>query len=129
MRSMGVLAVAVLTLSSVCWAEEPGPAFGNPSRFTEQNGEAIYRWVCAGCHMPDAQGSIGAGSYPTLHDDPRLAAAGYPIGVVLKGRKAMPSFGRLLSDEQVSAVVTYVRTHFGNGFAEPTTASDVAAAR
>jgi mono/diheme cytochrome c family protein len=129
MMGVWISPVVLLTLLSVSWAEDPGPAFNNPSRFTEQSGDEIYRWICAGCHMPDGHGATGAGTYPSLHDDSRLAAANYPIGVVLNGQKGMPSFGRALSDEQVAAVVNYVRTHFGNRFDEPATLSGVAAAR
>ena len=28
----------------------------------------------------------------------------------------MPPFGRLMTDEQVAAVVNYIRTHFGNDY-------------
>jgi mono/diheme cytochrome c family protein len=129
MKGMWISIVMLLALVSVSRSEESGPAFNNPSHFTEHSGEAIYRWVCAGCHMPDGHGATGAGTYPSLYDDSRLAAAGYPIGVVLNGQKGMPSFAPLLSDEQVSAVVTYIRTHFGNRFAESVIVSDVAAAR
>lgn len=123
------LALLLLALLSVAQAENPGPTFGDPFRFTEQGGEAIYRSVCAACHMPDGRGASGAGTYPSLLDDPKLAAAGYPLGMVLNGRKAMPSFRDALTDEQVAAVVTYIRTHFGNRFADPLTAADAAAVR
>jgi cytochrome c5 len=65
---------------------------------------AIYRTVCHGCHMAEAQGAVGAGAYPALADDPKLAAAGYPV--LVNGSKGMPAFGALLDDEQVAAVVT-----------------------
>jgi mono/diheme cytochrome c family protein len=48
---------------------------------------------------------------------------------VLHGQKAMPPFVRLMSDEQVAAVITYVRTHFGNAYTEPVTAEEVKNAR
>ena len=49
--------------------------------------------------------------------------------VVLHGQKAMPPVGRLMTDEQVAAVVTYIRTHFGNDYKEPVTAEQVKKAR
>jgi mono/diheme cytochrome c family protein len=58
-----------------------------------------------------------------------LAQAGYPAALVINGQGAMPPFGRLLSDEQVVAVVNYVRTHFGNKYDDPLTAADVKALR
>jgi mono/diheme cytochrome c family protein len=126
---MRLAVLAVLAIAAAAHAEEPWPTFGDRSKFTEEGGEAIYRSVCGGCHMPDGRGASGAGTYPSLAGDPRLAAPGYPIGVVLKGRKAMPSFGYALTDEQIAAVVSYIRTHFGNGFADDPAAADVAAQR
>jgi mono/diheme cytochrome c family protein len=41
----------------------------------------------------------------------------------------MPPFGASLTNEQVVAVVTYIQTHFGNGFTNAPTAADVAAER
>ena len=121
--------VALLLLTTAARADAPGPPFGAPYVFTEQGGEAIYRNVCASCHMPDGQGAIGAGAYPSLQNDPRLAAAGYPVGLILHGRNAMPSFARSLNDDQIAAVVTAIRTHFGNAYPDPVTAAEVKAAR
>jgi len=41
----------------------------------------------------------------------------------------MPPFGSVLTDEQVAAVVNYVRSHFGNNYADTVTAADAKAAR
>ncbi len=120
---------ALLLMTAVARADGAGPSFGNPYRYTEAGGEAVYGAACAGCHMPDGRGAVGAGAYPALQNDPRLAAAGYSIGLVLHGRKAMPPFARTLTDEQVAAVVGYVRTHFGNTYPAAPNAADVAAAR
>lgn len=121
--------MALLAMMGVAHAGDTGPTFGSPSRFTEQGGEAIYRSVCAGCHMQDGHGATGAGAYPSLAGDARLQASGYAIGMVLHGRRDMPHFGWALTDSQVAAVVGYVCTHFGNGFAAPVTDAEVAAAR
>jgi len=48
---------------------------------------------------------------------------------VLRGNKAMPAFGRMLTDAQVAEVVGFISTHFGNAYADEPTAADVAAAR
>jgi len=62
------------------------------------------------------KGAVGAGTYPALANDPTLAAAGYSALIVVNGSKDMPPFGTLLDDEQVAAVVNYVRSHFGNSY-------------
>ena len=95
------------------------------SPFPFQSGEAIYKGVCQGCHMPDAKGEVGAGAYPALAKDENLETAGYPVTVVLKGQKAMPFFGMQLSDQQIADVVNYVRTHFGNKYRDKVMPEDV----
>src|ERR1700722_12420966 len=82
--------------------------------YAQQSGEDLYKAICQGCHMPDAKGAKGAGAYPALAGDAKLEAGGYPVLVVVRGQKAMPGYGYALSDEQVAAVVNYVRSHFGN---------------
>ncbi len=120
---------ALLLVTAAARAEETGPSFGSPLHYTESGGAAVYAGACAGCHQPQGQGAAGAGAYPALAGDPRLVAQSYVIARVLRGRGAMPPFARTLTDEQVAAVVDYVRTHFGNAFAGQTLAADVAAAR
>jgi mono/diheme cytochrome c family protein len=97
--------------------------------FPEQGGPALYKAICQGCHMPDGMGASGAGKYPALAKNPKLAAAGYPILRVLKGQGAMPPFMSNLNDQQVADVVTYVRTNFGNAYPAPVTAAQVKALR
>ena len=97
--------------------------------YPQVTGEAIYKGVCQGCHMPNAMGAVGAGAYPALAHNSHLQAGAYPALVVLNGRKAMPSFGDSFSDEQVSAVVNYIRMNFGNHYPEPITAAEVSALR
>ena len=75
--------------------------------------------------MPDGKGAQGAGHYPALADNPAVEAAPYVIVNVLHGRKAMPSFGDAMNDDQVAAVVNYTRTHFGNRSGDSVTASEV----
>ena len=84
--------------------------------YHQQTGEALYRGLCQGCHMSDAKGATGAGTYPALANNARLVAEIYPITVVVHGQRAMPSFGADLSDEQIANVLNYVRTHFGNRY-------------
>lgn len=104
--------------------------FGDPARLTQTDGETIYRAVCVACHMPDGQGATGAGHYPALAGNENLAHADYPVHLIVHGQKAMPPVGEMLDDEQVAAVVNYIRTHFGNDYAEgPATAETVSAAR
>lgn len=103
--------------------------FSSNQRFVPKNGEVLYRSICQGCHMPDAKGAVGAGRFPALAGNEKLEASGYPVFVVLNGLRGMPGFGLYLDDEQVAAVVNYVRTHFGNNYRDKVSAGDVKAAR
>lgn len=95
----------------------------------QQGGEALYRGICQDCHMPDGRGGIGAGHYPALAKNPKLADPGYPISVVTHGLKSMPAFGGFFSDEQIADVVNYVRGNFGNHYKDKVKPEDVKNAR
>jgi mono/diheme cytochrome c family protein len=115
------LVLALAAVSGVAHAQRRGG--DNP--FPEKTGEEIYKNVCQGCHMSDGKGAQGAGVYPALAGNKKLAAKAYPALVVVRGQKAMPEFGTGLSDMQVAAVVNYVRTHFGNDYRDVTTTEEV----
>jgi mono/diheme cytochrome c family protein len=104
-------------------------AFAGRGGFGETSGEAMYRRVCAACHMPDAKGAQGAGHYPALAGNPKLQASGYPLSVLMQGLNGMPPLGQNMSDQQAADVVNYVRTHFGNKYRDAVTAADAKAAR
>jgi mono/diheme cytochrome c family protein len=101
------------------------PVLSPGFRFVETGGEQLFANVCQGCHMADARGATGAGSYPSLVADKNLEAAGYPLAIVVNGQRGMPAFGYMMSDDQVAAVVNYLRTHFGNDYRDAVTAEDV----
>lgn len=88
-------------------------------------GEQVYIQVCQACHMADAKGGSGAAAIPALAKNPRLEEPGYPVGMVLQGRGAMPGLGDLLGPAQIAQVVTYIRTHFGNNYRRPVTEAEV----
>jgi mono/diheme cytochrome c family protein len=93
------------------------------------SGEELYANVCQACHMSDGKGATGAGTYPSLARDRNLEASGYPLGIVVNGRRGMPAFGDMMSDDQVAAVVNYLRSHFGNDYLDEVTAEDVKVVR
>jgi mono/diheme cytochrome c family protein len=123
-------AVALTLVLSPFAAQAQSAAHFSPAyRFTEQSGEQLFANVCQGCHMPDAKGAAGAGTYPSLAGNRNLEAGGYPAYVVVRGQRAMPPFGAMMSDDQVAAVVNYLRTHFGNDYQDAVTAEDVKVVR
>ena len=98
---------------------------GDPDRFTQTDGEALYRTTCQACHMEDGQGDSGAGAHPPLTDNPKLNSRHFLAGVILTGYHGMPGFSAMMSDEQVAAVTNYVRSHFGNDYPDPITPEEV----
>ncbi|MEO8459506.1 MAG: cytochrome c [Dokdonella sp.] len=116
------------------FADEPPPfsppfGFWAPGHFAHHDGATLYHAICQGCHMPDGKGAVGAGYYPALAGNPKLASATYPALTVLQGRHGMPPFHAYLGDDQVAEVVNYVRTHFGNNYSDALTPADVAKLR
>ena len=122
-------AALALALSPFAAQAQSAAHFSPGYRFIEQSGEQLFANVCQGCHMPDGKGAAGAGIYPSLAGNKNLEAGGYPVYVVVRGQRAMPSFGTMMSDDQVAAVVNYLRTHFGNDYKDAVTAEDVKVVR
>jgi mono/diheme cytochrome c family protein len=132
MLRRAIVSGIALSLSVTCLLSGASAALGQGQGmggYSQQTGEALYQGICQGCHMADAKGAVGAGAYPALAGDKRLAAKAYPELVVLRGQKAMPAFGPSFSDAQVAAVVNYVRTHFTNSYSDSVTVEDVKALR
>jgi len=125
--TIGLTASLALTATAV--AQEGQRTFSSGYRFVEMSGEELYNNVCRACHMLDAKGATGAGTYPSLSANPNLEAPGYPVTMVIRGRRAMPPFGDMMNDAQIAAVVNYLRTHFGNNYTDMVTAQDVSEAR
>ncbi len=108
----------------------PNPPFSdNRARFTQQGGQQLYQSICQACHMPQGQGATGAGFYPALAQNPRLATPSYPAFVVLHGLHGMPGFAQRLDDQQIADVVNYVRSNLGNQHSDAISPAQVAELR
>jgi mono/diheme cytochrome c family protein len=88
-------------------------------------GKAVYDKSCASCHGVDGRGMPP--EYPPLAGNPsiQMQSAVNPIRMVLNGGLppatpgnpkpyGMPPFAQSLSDDEVAAVVTYIRAAWGN---------------
>jgi len=91
------------------------------------SGEQIYVNACAGCHLANGQGNMN-GASGLVASDFVLGNPAALMRVVLGGkdgeRGLMPPLQGSLDDEQVAAVVAYIRNSWGNS-AFPVTAADV----
>lgn len=111
----------------------PAPAGGTV------DGAAIYASRCAACHQATGAGLAGvfpplAGSEWVMGKPHTLAAVvlhGIEGPLTVKGNTyngAMPAFAEQLGDGELAALLTHIRSQWGNG-AEPVTAETVAAVR
>jgi mono/diheme cytochrome c family protein len=116
----------------------PGTAVAGAGPVAAVNGGAIFAARCVACHQTTGLGIPGvfpplAGSEWVLGSDKILVLIplhGITGPVQVKGAKyvgAMPVFSTL-SDAEIAAVLTYVRSQWGNS-AAPVSASTVAAGR
>ena len=125
-----IISVAATAGAWADTAQDMGAGAMNRSPpYNFQGGEAVFKNICQGCHMANAQGAVGAGMYPALARNAKLEVAGYPVAVVVHGQKAMPAFGPFLNDQQIADVINYVRTNFGNNYKDKVSPADVKAQR
>lgn len=123
-RILAGLAFLALTAAPAL-ADEPGP--GGSKAPVAKTGEQVYRTYCQACHMADAKGATGAGTFPALANNERLGTTAYAAYIVANGKGGMPWFKDMLSKDQAQAVLGYLRTHYGNAYKEPVTLADVEA--
>nr|WP_315597072.1 cytochrome c [uncultured Cupriavidus sp.] len=103
------------------------------------DGAAIFQGRCVACHQANGQGLPGV--FPPLAQSEwvngkdakaaQIVLRGVTGKLTVKGTAyngAMPAFADQLNDAEVAAVLTYVRSQWGNA-APPVTAETVAAAR
>jgi mono/diheme cytochrome c family protein len=121
--------IFALCLAGATAALAQPPFLSKGWTFDEPDGASLYSHVCAGCHQAQGEGATGAGSYPALKGDARLASTDYLIGVLLAGQHAMPALGRAMSDAQLADLVNYVRQTFAGASDDPATPERAAAAR
>jgi mono/diheme cytochrome c family protein len=117
-RRGGALAArAAALLARIEWPGKPGS--GNPAaalsaaeRQRFDAGREVYRNVCQGCHQPDGRGQDRVAP-PLVGSALALARPDVPIRILLHGKEGpiglMPPIGFALDDDQIAAVLTYIR--------------------
>lgn len=98
-----VLGLAVLLLVAACGGR-PAP---------DATGAEIFSLECARCHGGELQGrvgpALGPGSDAVQRSDEFLTTT------IVRGRGRMPSFGQVLTPEQVTRLVGYLRQKQAGG--------------
>jgi mono/diheme cytochrome c family protein len=89
------------------------------------DGGRVYAANCASCHQADGRGVPGL--FPPLASNPDVTGPSHrAIAAVKLGMRGkisangdryngtMPRWGQMISDDDIAAVVTYIRTSWGN---------------
>ncbi len=120
MSTKSMLAAVSIAVACAFALLRDGPADAAP------NGAAIYQDRCAICHEATGEGVIG--TFPPLAKNPHVTAKdpsaaiaatlnGMLVDITVRGHRytgGMPGWRNWLSDADVAAVVTYIRTAWGN---------------
>jgi mono/diheme cytochrome c family protein len=116
-------ALAKRIVAKLEWPNKPVPVVNVPPLSADEQkrfaaGGDIYKSLCLGCHQPDGRGKEKMA--PPLVESrytngPDSNAA---IRILLAGKEGpvglMPPLGGALKDDQIAAVLTYVRREWGN---------------
>lgn len=106
----------------------------------EVDGRAVYARTCLACHQDNGDGVPGA--FPPLAGSEwvngdkmiptKIVLKGLHMPITVKGQtfnSVMPPFESMLKDEEVAAVVKYIRTSWGNQNSEFPSKEEVAKLR
>ena len=118
-------------------AASPAAATSPVAAAANTAGASVYNTNCASCHQ--ATGVGVAGAFPPLAGNPTVTGVATKVihivkyglsgAVTVKGKSyngMMPPWGSTLSNADIAAVISYVRSSWGNA-ATPVTAADVKA--
>jgi cytochrome c oxidase cbb3-type subunit 2 len=135
----GVATPGVDTPAAGSPAAAAAPTEKSQTGYDPVKGQSLFIASCSPCHQATGEGLPGA--FPPLQGDPAVndADASRHIHVVLHGLQgaaiagvayssAMPSFSATLSDSDISDILDYERSSWGN-HGTPVTPQQVAAAR
>ncbi|MBV8152069.1 MAG: cytochrome c [Candidatus Eremiobacteraeota bacterium] len=121
MRTTSAITLGVVFLAATVVLYQPTSSAANAP-----DGKAIYNDKCSSCHQPAGQGVPNA--FPPLAGNPdetakdpsriiKIVLDGLNTPLVVKGQKypgGMPPWKGQLSNAEVAAVITYVRSSWGN---------------
>jgi len=127
-NDLGKRATAVL--ARIGWPGKAGEATATPLSPEEQKrfeaGEQVYKTICEACHQPDGRGREKLAPSLIGSDFAQASDPGVPARILINGKEGqvglMPPLGASLTDDQVAAVLTFIRRSWGQ------TASPVAPA-
>ena len=96
-------------LATICFVA----SFMSPA-FAQDTAADIYTAKCKMCHGADGLGNTPAGKIAKIvsFKDPSVVSAldSDLIPIIKSGKNKMPAFSGKLSDDQITSLVTYIRT-------------------
>jgi mono/diheme cytochrome c family protein len=119
---MGTIAKRVV--ARLDWPGKPAPVVPPAPPLTAEQqkrfsaGSDLYKSLCTACHQEDGRGREKLA--PSLVDSRFVTGpdAGVATRILLAGKEGavglMPPLGGALSDEQIAAVLTYIRREWGH---------------
>jgi len=120
--SRGDLATrAAAVLARVEWPGKPGMAAPIAPLSPEEEvrfsaGAEVYKNICITCHQPDGRGQEKLAA-SLVGSTFALASPDVPARILLNGKEGpiglMPPVGSVLNDDQIAAVLTYIRREWG----------------
>jgi len=107
--SLRIIILANLMFAAAAWAQASGDSI--------RQGQQIFENTCAQCHLKSGQGLPG--TFPALDKNPLVVGDPKPVlATVLNGRKGslgqMPAWKDQFNDQQLAAVVSYIRQAWSN---------------
>lgn len=75
-------------------------------------GAQIFAQNCSSCHGEHGGGGFG----PALAGSAALGDSAHVVNQILEGGGGMPAFGNRLSDGEIAAVASFVRSSWGNDY-------------
>ena len=121
----------LLALLSMALGLGASLALGQGDSDLLKQGQEIFDNICADCHRSNGEGLPN--KFPAHKGNPFVQGDPLPVlHTVLNGRKGklgqMPAWGGKFNDQEIAAVVSYIRNAWGNK-ASIIKPEDVAAAR
>ena len=112
---------AAAVVARIGWPGKAGMATVSALTPEEQQryaaGEQIYKTICEACHQPDGRGREKLAPSLVGSDFALAADPGIPARILINGKEGtvglMPPLGAGFTDDQVAAVLTYVRRAWG----------------
>lgn len=131
-RPLGLIVSAsfIATLAAnAALADSTGVILSDGDKFLEQTGEAIYANACQCLPYGTGPGRPRRRKISCLGQKRETGGVRLSCLSRYPRTESVPPFGGTLDDEQIAAVVDYIRTHFGNNYTDSVTMDDVKSSR